>query len=149
MPTSDGEDGGDTGGLSVPSDVCALFDNAAVSTLLGEALVGTPSPSGGCQFNGASAASLFPVIEIVPMDRFGDLASWQVSVETVLNASATPITVAGNSGFIVEGSMGEIQSTQGALQVQNLLVQITVASPDAAKNAAAITGLLEMVAAGL
>ena len=147
--TSEFGDGSDAGGLTVPSDVCALYDNAAVSALLGEEVVGTATPSGGCQFNGSSAASLYPVIEVELLEQYGDLATWQASVESVLSAAAQPVTVAGNPGFIVEGAMGEIESTQGALQVQNLLVQVTLASPDAAKNAAAMTGLMELLALAL
>lgn len=143
--TGDGSDAEAT----VPGDVCALFDNAAVSALLGEEVVGEPTPSGGCKFNGSSAASLYPVIEVEALAQYGDLATWQASVESVLSAAATPITIAGNPGFIVEGSMGDIQSTQGALQVGNLLVQVTLASADAAKNAAAMSGLMELLAPAL
>jgi hypothetical protein len=142
-------DGSDAGTAEVPSDVCALFDNAAVSALLGEDVVGEATPSGGCKFNGSSAASPFPVIEIVPLANYGDLPTWQASVESVLSAPAEPITIAGNAGFIVNGAMGDIEAGQGALQVQNLLVQITVATADVAQSTAVMTGLFEMVAASL
>jgi len=149
-PAGDTAPAGDSGGdaATVPSDVCALFDNAAVSALVGETVVGEPTPNGGCRYPASTAQSLAPVVEIAPdVEGAGGIAGAQAGAEGVVGTPAAPLTVGGYSGYLVAGTIPGTSSTlsQGAVAAKGLIVTVGATGPDTAKNAAVITAMIEIV----
>ncbi len=149
-PAGDTAPAGESGGeaATVPSDVCALFDNATVSALVGETVVGEPTPNGGCRYPASTAQSLAPIIEIAPdFEGAGGIAGAQSGVEAMVGTPAAPLTVGGYSGYLVSGTVPgtSMMLSQGAVAVKGLIVTIGATGPDAAQNAAVITALMETV----
>lgn len=149
--TSTKTTGAATKSAAVPANVCALFNVAEVEALLGEKVEAKDVPGGGCQFAGGTRTSLYPTVSIAEdFAGAGGIEGAKTGAQAAAGGTATPLTVGGASGFVVTGQrMAGKTMTQAGVAHRGLLVSVTMAGGEKAKNEKVGTELLKMALAKL
>jgi hypothetical protein len=135
---------------AVPADVCKLLSAADVGAVLGEKVEAKEAPGGGCQFPGGTRKSLYPLVTV--QEDFagaGGIEGAKTGAQLTTRGTATPLVVAGASGYVVTGQVMGSTSTQAAVATRGLIASVTVSGGEKATNEKVVVKILELTLAKL
>ena len=120
-------------------EVCSLLNAETVGSILQEEVTPQPAPTGGCVYAGSSAASLYPLVTVVPDTTGEGLGAARSAAQASVSTTVEDVTVGGLPAYLaLDGAKGAIGTVK-----DGEVVTIVVTGGEPSSNGPILTQLLE------